>query len=323
MELSSKPFPRYSRSVSTTTRNTMDDASLADSRQCATMNHNGIMQLQESRFLQAIDSFGSALSLLNQVLSTSRFVERATRNEAEDEEEEVYENDQEEEDHGSDDDVILDDSCGDGKDTIYTEDNFAGEYHAHKTNGSDELLRHQNQLYKTPIPIPSHFLLLDVCPTYDVLVKMSISIMFNFALSHHLAATTAGLVVDPSKTMDQAVALYELTHTLQLQEGIELSIEHTMATICNLGHIHQSRGNTDKATKCFQHLLTIIVFLQSQNQHQLQEHFEQQNDAYDEENIDSGVSSSPSLRTLLNTDNIFFQSVSHLMLRHSDTAAAA
>lgn len=350
--LADVPSHNFGRSVSTNSiddvsmmlasavraTNTLDDTILADSRHCARMNRIGTMQLQENQFQHAIDSFGSALSLLNKVLSTSGFVERATRYE-EEEQQEVFENDQEEEENLDDEhDVMLDDdddasssqdrrvarpvssSCGDAEDTFYPEDDATTEEGRAGTYSSEELLRHQDQLHKTPIRVPADFY-----PTYEVLVNMAISIMFNFALSHHLAATTPGLVEDPSKMMDQAVALYELTHTLQLQEGIELSIEHTMATICNLGHIHRIRGNTDKATKCFQHLLAVIVFLQSENQHLLhhQEDYARNDDADDEQYVDNEVSSLPSVRNVLNTENIFFQSVSHLMLRDSDTAAAA
>jgi hypothetical protein len=313
----------------------MEGTILAHVRQCATMNHIGIKQLHTNQFRLAINSFGSALRLLNKLLAAPPFVERATsRDEVEhinDNENEVYGKDMEIDDEDER-EVMLDDDdknhqqryVSSGEDTKYTEDDCGNIDQPPPDNHiytSDHPSRHDGQFYKTPIRIPSHLLVLDKCPTYDALLRMSISIMFNFALSHHLAAATvgvgvaAGQLVDTSTLLDQSVALYELTHTLQLQVGIELSIEHTMATICNLGHIHQIRGATDKATKCFQHLLAIIVFLQCQNRHLPDELSVGRNDDIAAEQVTT--------RSLLNTDNIFFQSVSHLMVRDSDMAAAA
>jgi hypothetical protein len=294
------------------------------------MNHVGIIQLQKNQFRQAIHSFGSSLRLLNTLLATPRFVERATRDELNHNEDDDEDRKEGEDYDDDEDEVMLDDALEDdhqvprqvssGDDANYTQDEYCNDDESppqHRSYSSDELSRHHSQLYKTPIRISSHLLLSDICPTYDVLVTMSISIMFNFALSHHLAAaTTVELVtveqaLDTSKLLDQSVALYELTHTLQQQVGIELSIEHTMATICNLGHIHHTRGDTDKATKCFQHLLAIIVFLQCQYRH-IQDDLpvRREDDA-------------TTMGVLLNADNIFFQSVSHLILRDSDMAAAA
>jgi hypothetical protein len=188
-----------------------------------------------------------------------------------------------------------------------------------------ELIRHQSLIYRKPISMSRFEKALQLsAPSYCAVVEMSISVMFNFALAHHLFSVS-GQTQDPERVMDQAVALYELTHSLQLQEGIELSLEYTMGTICNLGHIHQFRGDIDKSSKCFQHLLSIFCFLQSQNSME-QGHGSSELNSLDDASVDqhdeagSSSSSAASLRKLLDTD-AFYDSVSHLLL--SDGAAAA
>lgn len=299
----------------------VEDGILGYSCRSADLNDIGIVHLKRCQYLKAIKSFASALSLLNTVISSPHIDGPAARNGRCDQE---YHHD-----HGN---VIVHadssspDQCppndqseddANSRATHFTEGNAGSTKPFHDDDsesililGSDELASHRTQLYKKPIHIPASLLV--STPTYEMIVEMSASIMFNSALSHHLAATS-GQVEDAVKTMDQAVKLYELTHALQLQEGVELSIEHTMATICNLGHIHQLRGDSDKATKCFQHLFAIIVYLQSQD------------------NLDNGLyqrdgspgnSEEDTVRNLLNTD-VFIHSVSFLVPRDSASAAAA
>jgi tetratricopeptide (TPR) repeat protein len=109
---------------------------------------------------------------------------------------------------------------------------------------------------------------------YEPTVEASVAIVYNLALATHLSA----LCVDCSEhsvpvvsseqtsavsTLEQAVALYELAYTVQMNEEAELSVEYGMAILNNLGHIHRLLGDEEKASKCFRHLLSTIVFLQS------------------------------------------------------------
>jgi tetratricopeptide (TPR) repeat protein len=108
-------------------------------------------------------------------------------------------------------------------------------------------------------------LLLSECADYqfyEPTVEASIAIMFNLALAHHLNALHS-LFNRPMSTLKQAIALYELAYTVQMQEDAELSIEFTMAIINNLGHIHRLLGDQEKANQCFRHLLSTILFLRS------------------------------------------------------------
>ena len=163
----------------------------------------------------------------------------------------------------------------------------------------------EDLLYRTPISFNDVFMR-ETASSYHGVVEMSISIMFNFALSHQLTAVS-GQSPDPVVTLGHSISLYELAHSLQLHEGIDLGMEHTMATINNLGHIHRVLGDEDKAMKCFQHLLSILMYLQVQEQ------------IDGSRNLDNDESISWTRRCLIENE-IFFESVSPLIL--SDFAAA-
>lgn len=102
-------------------------------------------------------------------------------------------------------------------------------------------------------------------------------IIFNLALAHHLEA----LCNDEHAHLHQALALYELAHAIQRDEcmrrngcGNALHEEFYMALCANLGHIHTIKGHSDQASLCFQNLLSMLVFLQSsqdgeRDQHQI------------------------------------------------------
>eukprot|EP00339_Tiarina_fusa_P006481 CAMPEP_0117034960 /NCGR_PEP_ID=MMETSP0472-20121206/24860_1 /TAXON_ID=693140 ORGANISM="Tiarina fusus, Strain LIS" /NCGR_SAMPLE_ID=MMETSP0472 /ASSEMBLY_ACC=CAM_ASM_000603 /LENGTH=259 /DNA_ID=CAMNT_0004744291 /DNA_START=63 /DNA_END=842 /DNA_ORIENTATION=- len=133
----------------------------------------------------------------------------------------------------------------------------------------------------------------------EATVGVSVAIMFNLALSHHLRALHQ---YDEESTLQtrhfvlqQAIALYEVAYTILMQEGVDvLSVESTLAIINNLGQIHQAMRNQEKASRCFRHLLSTIVFVQSYGGGQ--------------EEVES--------------TEVFVQSVSHLILRELVAPAA-
>jgi hypothetical protein len=114
-------------------------------------------------------------------------------------------------------------------------------------------------IYKNPLELSSSVpSVLD----HEVAIEISVAIMFNLALSHHFHALR-GNSQDRESVLGQAIGLYELAYTVQVQEDIELSAECTMAIINNMGQIHGLLGNHEKQTKCFQQLLSTILLLQS------------------------------------------------------------
>jgi hypothetical protein len=129
---------------------------------------------------------------------------------------------------------------------------------------------------------------------YEPTVEASVAIIFNLALAHHLNALYGPFNLFVS-TLQHALALYELAYFVQIQEDAELGIEFTMAIINNLGHIHRLLGDEEKGSQCFRHLLSIILFLQSCG----------------ERNIN-----------VISHADTFVSSVSHLIVRETTAAAA-
>jgi hypothetical protein len=114
-------------------------------------------------------------------------------------------------------------------------------------------------LYKTPLQISDSA----EFSSYDSTVELSVAIMFNLALAHHLNALQMGTIEERNVVLHQAITLYELAYTVQMQEDLEVSVECTMAIINNLGQIHNLVGNQEKASRCFSHLLSTILLVQS------------------------------------------------------------
>jgi tetratricopeptide (TPR) repeat protein len=112
-------------------------------------------------------------------------------------------------------------------------------------------------VYRTPIVISESITTRD----YESAVEATVAIMFNLALAHHLQGADQPFK-DPT-AFRKALALYELAYELQVQEDIDLSVEVTMAIINNLGDIHRELDDQEKASQCFQQLLSTILFVQT------------------------------------------------------------
>ncbi|KAG7369000.1 hypothetical protein IV203_031743 [Nitzschia inconspicua] len=294
-------------------------------------NEQGVYLLQECRYEDAIECFGTSLRTLNKVLSSHTL----------DGEPQTVQQGSDDQTMGTADcnDVSQDIEmapllCDEKENSVF--ETATGSQHAGSGSGCTRvhvssmdrqpqvtdpmpraLLGHIDLIYKKPI---SMFKFLNM-PffSYNNVVEMSISVMFNFALAHHLFAVS-GQSENPDKVVDQAVALYELTHSLQVQERIEISLEYSMGTICNLGHIHQLRGYLDKASKCFQHMLSIFCFLQSQSSLEVGQRYSSDG-THDDQRDNRFSSSSLCLKKILESD-VLFQSVSHLLLKTGAAAAA-
>jgi hypothetical protein len=156
----------------------------------------------------------------------------------------------------------------------------------------------QSFVYDTPLQIwPEALKFREI--NHELLSELSVALMFNLALCHHLLALRApSSSKDDGNTFARAISFYELAYEVQMQEAVELSVECTMAIVNNLGHAHQLLGNEGKAAKCFSHLLSTLLFVQS----------------YDDENDKMDVSSS-------STEG-FVRNVSHLILSKKVAAAA-
>lgn len=308
------------------------------------LNEFGVLQLESREFRGAINSFGNALSLLNHELLSSPFFHDMKREleQVEGTQELTADTDMassmervEVVDHSQDHVYDLGDDMDVSKDResaiLLLEQDIVSAVadkarHGHSravvhesTSASppaqvvdqqgqsqqpttEELAKQEELIYRNPIHFLPHRLMERSLGSYHNVVEISITIMFNLALSHHLTAVS-GQTNDPLKMMGHAVALYELAHSLQIQEGLAMNIEYTMAMICNLGHIHQSLGSQDLATNCFHNLLSILLYLQIQHR--------------------SEGETDVATRRILMDSEVFFQSVSSLVLAIPAAAAAA
>jgi tetratricopeptide (TPR) repeat protein len=123
-------------------------------------------------------------------------------------------------------------------------------------------------------------------------MSSSAIIMFNMALAHHLS----GIEEESQGKLKKAIKLYEFTYNLLKDEecGASPSFQlFAMACINNLGQLYQLLGEQQKAEGCFQHMLSVLMFL-----------------------IDSGEGISKEF-------TCFLHNSSHLLLESSHTSAAA
>jgi hypothetical protein len=87
---------------------------------------------------------------------------------------------------------------------------------------------------------------------------ISTMIIFNLALAHQLLAATHE---KKEQLLSKAAKLHECGFNLRRAEDFESNILFTLATMNNLGLIHQQLNDRDQAKKCFEHLLSSMMYL--------------------------------------------------------------
>jgi tetratricopeptide (TPR) repeat protein len=85
---------------------------------------------------------------------------------------------------------------------------------------------------------------------------MSLIIIFNLALAHHLSAIQQQMC---RRRLQKALQFYELAYHLQSEE--QSSLRFTMIIANNLGEIHRAVNNHSKHVMCLQHLLSTMMYL--------------------------------------------------------------
>jgi len=125
-------------------------------------------------------------------------------------------------------------------------------------------------VYRRPLLIP------EVCIEEDhyMGIVLSLVILYNLALSHHLKALATDDSRPDRKILNQSLKLYELTYQLHLdyeqkhqsqvhdneQQSVG-SLRFTMIIANNLGQIHKAAGNAEKHQMCLHHLLSAIMYM--------------------------------------------------------------
>jgi hypothetical protein len=115
----------------------------------------------------------------------------------------------------------------------------------------------QQYMYRQAIHIP-----LDIESTYEASVIVSSMIIFNVALAHHLSVLATSDKKRQSKKLHKATTLYEMAYDLQgRNKQVENNVMFTMAAMNNLGVICLQMEDRETASKCFQCLLSTVMFL--------------------------------------------------------------
>jgi tetratricopeptide (TPR) repeat protein len=103
-------------------------------------------------------------------------------------------------------------------------------------------------VFCSPIEIPIETSLLPL--------KISLLMVFNLALAHHLN----GIQTSNCDHLEKALRLYECVYRISQEEEVGLSVLHAMALTNNLGHVHLVLRDTFKSQKCFEQLLATLIY---------------------------------------------------------------
>ena len=90
-------------------------------------------------------------------------------------------------------------------------------------------------------------------------VACSYVAMYNLALAYHLRYDAA---MEPDASdLAKAVSLYECAHSVLIKEKVGFSSVHLLVLINNVGSVHRSLGDEEKARLCLEHELVIFMYL--------------------------------------------------------------
>jgi tetratricopeptide (TPR) repeat protein len=109
-------------------------------------------------------------------------------------------------------------------------------------------------IYERPILVSQQSMEGEHCPG----VILSLIIIFNLALAHHLSAMQNNT---DRKLLQRALHLYELAYQLQREENHNGSLRFTMIVANNLGQIHRAVKDESKHQQCLEHLLSTMMYL--------------------------------------------------------------
>jgi tetratricopeptide (TPR) repeat protein len=146
-------------------------------------------------------------------------------------------------------------------------------------------------IYNRAIHISASFI--EETTRHHSIVMVSVVAIFNLALAHHLTAIEEKNFL----LLRKAAKLYELSHNMQIEEEwMENTSLFTMAIINNLGLIYRCLDESETSGKCFQQLLSTLMFF-----------------------IDCGLENKRAVSEFAG----FFRNTSYLIVHHSSGAAAA
>jgi hypothetical protein len=119
-------------------------------------------------------------------------------------------------------------------------------------------------LYEQGIIIPTNVNL-----DQDMGAMVSCMIIFNFALAcqlcaMHAAATVQGMLDEDDEVrtnLNKAIKLYQLSFNLQRNARMDGNVLFSLAVVNNLGLAHRLLHNQEDSGKCFEYVLSTLMFL--------------------------------------------------------------
>jgi hypothetical protein len=103
-------------------------------------------------------------------------------------------------------------------------------------------------LYRQAVVIPTELEM-----SYRETILVSCMIIMNLAIACHLRGGQESLL--------RAMKLYELSFNLQRDQRFENNVLFTLAIVNNLGAVHQQLHDEHSAGKCFEHVLSTLMYL--------------------------------------------------------------
>ena len=173
-------------------------------------------------------------------------------------------------------DFVDDDDRGDDDDDVGDNRHWSHpQLEQHQQSHVVEKSEHYGFVYRRPLLVNQH----SIDMGHYMGVTLSLIIMFNTALAHHLKAihTPAYDIKNRFAALQQALQLYELAYQLHA-DYIEkhpfcnndnnsnydqnlVNLRLTMLVMNNLSEIHRIAGNSTKHELCLQHLLSSMMYM--------------------------------------------------------------
>jgi tetratricopeptide (TPR) repeat protein len=130
-----------------------------------------------------------------------------------------------------------------------------------ETSSSEDFECRGGYIYRNPIHVSPH----SMQEGHSMGATLSLIVIFNLALAHHLAAVQNSMC---QRRLQKALQLYKLAYQLyqlyQLEEQPmqEVNLLHfTMIFANNLGEVHRTVNNRSEHMMFLQHLLSTIMYL--------------------------------------------------------------
>lgn len=217
-----------------------DISQMEELRKLAETNNNAVSMLENGDFEHAISNFARALNLARTLMTRSR--ERSSEKRPA---------------------VISFDKCMERsrveRVNALKESEMITEQESYRTTcKQQQQQQHGSFMYKTAMKVQP----CDLPSTREAHVFMAVVLVFNAALAYQLAGdqlhqeNLSNIIF-----VRKAIKLYRLAYNIYHEETIGASPYFCMAIVNNLGLLYQESQCVDKADKCFQHLLSTLMFL--------------------------------------------------------------